>query len=137
MGWRCVDSRRSVRLQDEVRLSERGTVGGRDIPHGSTQLFVSHARVILQLAPESGQVLTLDDAKDSFLDVLPAYHRRAVFGVVQQIADELPEFAVAAVGLASPAATAVDPGRPPRGSPHPFWLSFLRLDLVNIRWCPS
>lgn len=41
----------------------------------------------------------MNDAEDALVDVLPAHHARTVQGVVQQVAYEFPQFAVAAVCL--------------------------------------
>ncbi len=81
-------------MPKEGNRSEAREDGGS--PHGSAEFLVGHAGVVLDGAPEAGQVLALDDAEDALVDVLPAHHARAVLGFVQQVADELPQFAVAA-----------------------------------------
>ena len=49
---------------------------------------------VLDVAPESSQVLALDNAEHALLHVLPANHTRAVLGFVEQVPDELPQLAV-------------------------------------------
>lgn len=76
------------------------------VPHGPAELFVRHSRVVFDGAPQIGQLLALDDAEDSVVDVLPPDHAGTVFRIVQQIADEFPQLAVAPVLFPAPAAAA-------------------------------
>lgn len=69
------------------------------LPHCPAKFFVRHARIVLDGAPQVGQLLALNDAENAVVDVLPADHAGTVFGIVKKIADEFPQLSVASILL--------------------------------------
>lgn len=59
------------------------------VPHGAGELLVVHLGVVLDLAPDAGQLVRVADAEHALGLVLPRDHTRVIDGVPQQRHDPL------------------------------------------------
>lgn len=65
------------------------------IPHGAAQLLVSHAAVLLLLAPHLRHGLGLEELEDPLPAVLPLQQTVVLLGVDEDVPDELPQVSAA------------------------------------------
>lgn len=61
-----------------------------DSPHGTTELLVGHAVVLLLLAPHLSHGLGLEELEDPLAPVLPLHESLVLLGVDENVPDELP-----------------------------------------------
>lgn len=61
------------------------------LPHGSAELLISHAAVLLLLPPELSNSLGLQELEDAISAVLPFHQTLVLLRVNQNVPDELPK----------------------------------------------